>query len=374
MADYSIFVLGEDDITLSDGQVLSGFTQGDGSHLVTDPPTTLRLDARNWQEIKIRDTGDSNFADNDTSQRLFDPDNPGGTQTLDGVTYAEGRVVEAEYQLLLEDPATGEQYRAIGFNIREPGSSSPSYGTIEGLAFIDDVPPVGTDLTIISASEGPPNSGANATDASTYVPICFVAGTMIATPSGEVAVETLTRGDAVTGYDGRVLTVSACYQSVFSRRDLEADPRLRPVTIAAGALGAGLPARNLSVSRQHRMLVSSPVAERMFGVREVLIPAHKLAGLPGIAQAEPAGGVRYVHVLFDAHEIILANGAPSESLFTGPQALKSIPPEAREELRAILPEAVSDAARPSPARLIPDGHRQSRLVARHAKTGKQLLT
>ena len=86
------------------------------------------------------------------------------------------------------------------------------------------------------------------------------------------------------------------------------------------------------------MLVKSKIAERMFGVSEVLIPAIKLVGMPGIYIDQDTDCVDYFHLLFDQHEIIFAEGAPTESLFTGPEALRSISPEARYEILQIFPE------------------------------------
>lgn len=384
MAQYTIFVIGEDDITLSGGAILDGVSQGDGSHLVADPgdpPITLTINNRNWQPLKIDDGGnggaDSNFADNDGNQRLaeFTPGDDGngidGVQQLDGVDYADGTRIEAEYRFVMEDPNTGIQYEVLAVNIN---NSNPSFGTVEALAFVDEVPPVGTPLTIISAQEGPSNSGANAVEESTIVPICFVAGTRIATPTGEVAVEDLCAGDAVLAHDGRELTLAGAYRNTFSYIDQMADPRRRPVTIVAGALGGGLPRRDLSVSRQHRMLVSSKVAERMFGVRDVLIPAHKLCALPGIHVDTAAKTVTYVHLLFERHEVILAEGAPSESLFTGPEALKAVSPEAREEILCLFPQLCQEDNPATPAHMIPEARLQKQLVARHARNRVPLLT
>ena len=52
-------------------------------------------------------------------------------------------------------------------------------------------------------------------------------------------------------------------------------PKVQPVRILAGALGHGMPQRDLLVSRQHRMLVSSAICERMFGLEQVLVSAIK---------------------------------------------------------------------------------------------------
>ncbi|MEM1101445.1 MAG: Hint domain-containing protein, partial [Pseudomonadota bacterium] len=156
-----------------------------------------------------------------------------------------------------------------------------------------------------------------------------------------------------------------------SRAHLEANPKLRPVKIGPGALGCGLPHRTLRVSRQHRVLVSSPIAQRMFDTPSVLVAAIHLVGLPGIEVDADCTEVEYVHFLLDQHDIVYAEGAPSESLFTGREALRAVGPAARAELTALFPDLMEHAP---PAAPIPPGRRQKRLVARHGKTAKPLLS
>lgn len=362
MANYSIWVLGESDISISGGLTLDGITGGDGSHLAGQ---TLTLNNSFDTQIAISDTGsETNFADNDSGQTLD------GTQIVDGISYAGGTRVEAEYQLIVQDDATGLQYTLIAFNI---SNSSPSYGTSEGLAFLDVAPPIGVPLRVISTSEGPPNSGSGATDAGDYVPLCFCRHTEIETFSGPVPIETLQTNDVVIGADNSLLTLRKSFCSRFSADQLAANPKLRPVRITAGALGNNLPKRDLLVSRHHRMLISSKVAERMFGVRDVLIPAIKLTVLPGIYVDENIEHVEYFHLLFDQHEVVLAEGAPSESLYTGPEALKSVSPEARAEILMLMPALRLTNHTPKPAIFIPDNLRQKKLIARHARNEKPLL-
>lgn len=369
MANYSIWILGASNITVSGGQELSGFTQGDGTHLVGE---TIRLDNNNWEEVFVRDGGsDTDFDDNDGNQRLD------GAQVIDAVSYANNRNVEAEYLITLRDPNTGIEYTAIGFNVNEPGSPFPAYGTIEGLAFVGGVggfPPIGVDLEVVASSEGPGSFGVpSLPEGDTAEPVCFTAGTRIATPGGEVQVETLERGDLVLTADSGTAKVRARLERRVSAAEMTGRPTFRPVRISAGALGPGVPERDLLVSRQHRMLVSSPIAARMFGAPDVLVAAHRLTDLPGVDVAEPAP-VTYVHLVLDRHEIVLAEGAPSESFFPGPVALGGMTPEALEELRALFPEAVEGRVLPPSARPIPDGHRQRRLVARHVRNAKPLVT
>ena len=84
--------------------------------------------------------------------------------------------------------------------------------------------------------------------------ICFMAGTMIRTPHGEVAVETLTRGDLVMTTDDAAKPVAWLGKQTVSM--VFADPlRSLPVRVRAGALGENVPARDLLISPDHALLV-----------------------------------------------------------------------------------------------------------------------
>ncbi len=204
--------------------------------------------------------------------------------------------------------------------------------------------------------------------------LCLCAGTMIETPNGTTAVEDLSVGDTVLtkGNGPQRLRWVGSKTVDFTAQGATAE-KLRPVRISAGALGQGLPAKDLLVSRQHRMLVSSKVSERMFGSPDVLVSAIKLAALPGIYVDEEITEVSYFHLLFDQHEVIFADGAPSESLFTGPEAIKAISEEAREEIFTLFPQVKRQGYAPETAYPVPAGRLQKKFVERHLKNGKLVL-
>jgi hypothetical protein len=149
--------------------------------------------------------------------------------------------------------------------------------------------------------------------------------------------------------------------------------KLRPVRITAGALGQGLPRADLLVSRQHRMLVSSPICQRMFGQTDSLVSALKLTALPGIHVDEAVAEIDYIHLLFDQHEVVFAEGAPSESLLLQTEALAALSPEAVEEIRLLFPEMGKGRTGSADARLIPKGSQQARLADRMAQNGRPVL-
>jgi hypothetical protein len=104
----------------------------------------------------------------------------------------------------------------------------------------------------------------------------------------------------------------------------------------------------------------------MFGADEVLVAAKQLLALPGVSRVE-GGTVDYTHFLFDRHELVLSNGAETESLFTGPEALKALPDAARAELLLLFPELFTPARAASPARPIVRGAPGRGLVRRLIK-------
>lgn len=201
---------------------------------------------------------------------------------------------------------------------------------------------------------------------------CLAAGTRIETMHGMMRVEDLTPGVEIAMLDGSCRPLLHVMSRKIVRSEFEANPKLSPVRIRKGALGNGLPIRDLLVSRQHRMLVSSPIVTRMFDVPQVLVAAIRLTGLPGIDVDESAREITYYHLVFEAHEVIFAEGAPTESILLGTEAFKLLPDAAVTEMRTLFPDLVRSLPQVS-AHVIPDRHRQSRLVLRHGANNRALL-
>lgn len=202
--------------------------------------------------------------------------------------------------------------------------------------------------------------------------VCFAAGTMISTAVGDRAVEDLREGDLVLTRDHGLQRIRWIGSRRLDARILAAKPNLQPVRISAGALGDGLPIRDLLVSPQHRILLRSAIAQRMFGTHEVLVAAKQLLPLDGVDIASDVTTVEYFHIMFDRHEVIISNGAETESLYTGPQALKSLKGPALEEIFAIFPELRDPDHAVASARFLVSGRQARKLVARHLQHGKPL--
>jgi hypothetical protein len=202
---------------------------------------------------------------------------------------------------------------------------------------------------------------------------CFVAGTRIETSEGQVPVEKLAQGMDIRTLDGSLKPLKLVLKSRVTESELSRNTTLWPVRIHAGALGLNVPQRDVLVSRQHRMLVSSPISQRMFGQRKVLVSAVRLTALPGIYVEKPVGDIEYFHLLFDEHEVIFADGAPTESFFLGEEALKSLPTQSLKEIELIFRDVSLPVQLEDSKHLIPNGKRQARLVERHLKNQKSLL-
>jgi Ca2+-binding RTX toxin-like protein len=204
--------------------------------------------------------------------------------------------------------------------------------------------------------------------------VCFARGTMIETLSGQVAIEDLQAGDMVKTMDRGYRPLSWIGGRKLDIVDLTQHPALCPIRITAGALGNGLPKKDLLVSPQHRVLVRSEVAKRMFGEHEVLIAANKLLTVDGIDIMVDTTEVEYFHMLFDQHEIVFSNGAATESLFTGPEAMKEVRAEARQEIASLFPELLEPEFTSAPVRFIPaKGKLMKKLAQRHQANGKPLF-
>lgn len=205
--------------------------------------------------------------------------------------------------------------------------------------------------------------------------VCFTSGTLIKTVHGELPVEDLHIGTMVLTLDEGYQPIRWIGSNRLSPSNLEHLPNLRPIRIRAGALGDNQPAQDLMVSPQHRVLIRSNVARRMFGEREVFVAAKQLLALEGIEVAEDVRDVTYWHFMFDTHQVVFSNGAATESLFTGPEALKAVSPGAREEILTIFPDlAVNPKAGTPPARLLIPGRPARKLAERIARNAKSLVS
>jgi len=131
---------------------------------------------------------------------------------------------------------------------------------------------------------------------------CFLRGTLIITEAGEVPVEELAIGDNVVTLSGETKPIRWIGRRAYDGRFVAGNRMVLPIRIAANALGDRLPARDLWVSPKHALYID-----------DVLVPAENLVNGATIVQADEVERIEYFHIELAAHEIIFAEGAPTES-------------------------------------------------------------
>ncbi|MHA6324586.1 Hint domain-containing protein [Roseivivax sp. CAU 1753] len=175
---------------------------------------------------------------------------------------------------------------------------------------------------------------------------CFVAGTVIDTQAGPRLVEKLQPGDMVrTADDG--------YQPLrwVGQRSVRGQGEHAPIEIAANTFGSHL---RLQVSPLHRILVEDAKVDLMFAESAVLISAKYLVN-DGTVRRVESSQVTYVHLMFDAHQIIYSNGLASESFLPGPLVGSIFEAEVLAEICDIFPEldpATGDGYGPAVRRVL----------------------
>ncbi|MDI9846938.1 Hint domain-containing protein [Rhodoblastus sp. 17X3] len=176
----------------------------------------------------------------------------------------------------------------------------------------------------------------NAATADTIQVFCFMAGTLIRTPDGEAAVETLERGDLVVTADGAAKPIRWVGRQTISA--IFADPlRNWPIRVKAGALADNVPSRDLLLSPDHALLVGG-----------VLIQAAALVnGTSIVRESEVSSVFVYYHVELDDHSLILAENTPAETFIDNADRLNfdnwaehdALFPEGKPIVELALPRA-----------------------------------
>ncbi len=131
--------------------------------------------------------------------------------------------------------------------------------------------------------------------------VCFVAGTRILTPSGEVNVESLKLDDLVLTTDGSAAPVRWIGRQTVA--NTFADEETLPVRVRAGALDANVPSRDLLISHRHAVLVDGVLVQAGALINGITISRERNA---------PSHFV-YYHVELDKHSLILAENTPAET-------------------------------------------------------------
>jgi hypothetical protein len=252
--------------------------------------------------------------------QIQEPESSGSFTLGDGSTVGfDSKVLESNLDVVFLTVSNGGDVRHFIIPNDSYGSGnvqSIQTGQIENVGF--------RDAGVISTTDNDINV------------VCFVAGTMIKTPDGETAVEEIEIGDFALTRDNGPQHVRAI---LVREMDFSTAPeRLKPILFKENSLGPGHPNSKLFVSPQHRMLVTDPSGSK------VLVPAKALIQRRGVRVAHEKRQVTYIHLVFSRHEVIYANGTPTESFFPGPVAMKTIPENCRAEIHDIFGDNFAGSA------------------------------
>lgn len=179
---------------------------------------------------------------------------------------------------------------------------------------------------------------AKAADPSDHPLPGFVSGTRIETPVGPVPVEQFKTGDLILCADGSVKAVLWQTCQSYSSRQLQNNPDLQPILIRKDALAHGLPAADLLISPNQRVLIDDWRAELMFGEAGVLVSAVALIDDNQIRRAPIQTEVTYHSLLLEDHQIVAAEGLATDSLFPDENTLAGLSPSDQTSLMHALPD------------------------------------
>ncbi|MBB94674.1 MAG: hypothetical protein CML68_08740 [Rhodobacteraceae bacterium] len=194
---------------------------------------------------------------------------------------------------------------------------------------------------IFGEDPGDPGSGEQVVTTVHNIPlvICFTPGVMILTPTGEVAIETLEVGDRVVTRDHGVQRIRWIGATTLPATYVNRTSSMRPILVRQGALGPDMPARDMRLSRQHRILVRDWRADLLFGKPDgVLVPVVSLVNDDTILEDRPTDAVTYIHMAFDTHEVVYADGIEAESFHPSERTVSGLTAAQRAELFALFPE------------------------------------
>lgn len=186
----------------------------------------------------------------------------------------------------------------------------------------------------------------DSTGGGSTMPVCYMAGTRIATPEGETKVEDLKAGDLVVTADGRQIAVRWIGRQTVA--PLFAGEFALPVRIKAGALGENMPSRDLLVSHAHALFVDGVLVQAGALVNETSI----------LRETNVPKTFVYYHVEVDDHSLILAENTPAETFVDNVERVRF---DNWHEYEALYPAGKKVAEMPYPrakaARQVPSALR-----------------
>ncbi|MEM7490045.1 MAG: Hint domain-containing protein [Pseudomonadota bacterium] len=319
----------------TDGAGTASF-DGDGDYAIVDPDPALNLSQGTVELSFVQDTasiGNVPYGGS-PAQTLFSSDAYGNTEghlTIyiknDGTLMVRHQT-DGQHHFYEGDKVTLGDPVEISYSFGPSGSELVMNGTTFDTSTVAHTLAGGTNPVVIGASTVQSSMGQtnnlkgffdgeisrvaiydDQTGSRGAAPACLVAGTLVLTPGGPAPVETLRKGDEVVTYGSGPVPLQAVLSRTIGTACLMGAPNHRPIRIDAGTLGNMRP---LTVSRQHCLLMG-------LSGRDVLVRAGHLAdeGMAGIWRMDAVDRVEYRHLLFEDHQMVMADGMWVESLLPG---------------------------------------------------------
>jgi hypothetical protein len=246
-----------------------------GPAVVLDPGLQLSDSSSSTLTSAAIAIANSDFVDGDTLSFTNQNGITGSYNASSGVLTLTGTASVADYKAALESIT----YSFAGGDSTNDGANpnrTISWGVSDGL-----------------------NNSLAAT--STLATLCFLYGTMIATPEGEIEVERLAAGDKMLAASGAVRTVTWAGEGrVLATRGRRGPAT--PVIVRKGALADNVPHTDMRVTKGHALFLDG-----------VLVPVEFLVNHRSILWDDHAQEVSLRHIELETHDVLLANGAPAES-------------------------------------------------------------
>ncbi|OUI97557.1 Hint domain-containing protein, partial [Acetobacter cibinongensis] len=145
-------------------------------------------------------------------------------------------------------------------------------------------------------------------DGSLLFEVCFLAGSMIRTGSGDVAVETLRIGDSVMTWDWKAQAATERQVIWTGRKSMTVNTALAddeagyPVRILKNAIAENVPSQDLLVTPEHCLFFDNR-----------FVPVRMLVNGRSIIYDRSITAYDYFHIETEEHAVIWANDTLTES-------------------------------------------------------------
>lgn len=163
---------------------------------------------------------------------------------------------------------------------------------------------------------------------------------VVESDDGATTLQALDHGTHLATRSGRNAQVLWVGRRRLTAARLATAPRLAPVLIRRGALGAGVPAHDILLSPEQRVRFTDPRAARWFGNNELCVAAVQLTFIPGVEQIT-SGDVVYVHPILAQSATIRVNGCWIDAAHAGDAEMADPASPQRAEILHLFPELVT---------------------------------